>query len=341
MKKLLVLALALVLALSITACGNKADTAAEEEVTLTAATGLIETHQFYMALEWMQEYLDSVDSTVTLDIYGNAELGAENELIGSVIANDGSVDLISCSDTPIGNYIPNIVFANFPGLHKDYSTVESDLLAEDGWIAEEIDKIMEENGLVRLGFMENDFSWVTNNKRPVESLADAKGLKLRVPEVEIFVDFWEEVGAIPCVVALPDLVTSLQTGVVDGAELGINAFFPYGVQDYNQYMTKLNYLYKSGFIMMNDAVYSALSEQQQKDLYEAAQYAQGKTYEFTEEQQAERYAYMEENGNQIIENNDDLYNECRAIGNKLAHTDKWMKVLGEDLVNTMYPEGAN
>lgn len=345
MKRVISILLSVLLVFSLASCGggdSNGDTAGdaaetgEKEVTLIVGNMAAGSDNPYnMCLRWAADYLEKKGSTVRLDLQLEGILGNERELAEATIV--GTVDIAQTADMSLSPFMPKISFVNFPMLFKDYDDVY-ELWAQDGWVFQEVNKIMKENGLVLLGAGDNGFRWITNSKRPITSVADMKGLKMRVPEVELLIDIWNEFGCLTAPISYTELTVALQQGVVDGQELALQHYYSQGWYEFNKYMTEINYDYSAALCFMNADKFNSLSETQQADLMEAFAYANkemlGYAVEFNKKAMEE---IVNEHGGILTPMTDEFTAEIYEIGEKIARTDKWTDLLGEDLINKMYP----
>lgn len=341
MKKLLSVLLILAMVFSFAACGggDEGGAADGEETPVTLVVGNVAPgmdHPYNMGLTYAQEWLEEHNSTVSLDLQINSILGSETEQISACALGDQ--DMAQFADMSSTNIIPQMAFANFPGIMNNYDDVKAAWDPETGWAYEIANPLFEEKGMTLLGAMDNGFRWISNSKREIKSVADIKGLTIRVPEVELLLDIWKEFGAVTVPIAYSELTTALQTGTVDGQELGISSFYQNRWDKYNQYVTQTNYDYSACLIAINTEKLNSLTEKQQQDLKDAFAYACPKMIEYCAEFNANGLETMKADG--LIETpmTDEFREEIYDIGYKLAHSDKWMNVLGEDIVNKIYPE---
>lgn len=340
MKKLLSILLIIAVMFSFAACENSGDsngdatTGEDQPVTLVignVAPGM--DHPYNMGLTYAQEWLEEHDSTVSLDLQINSILGSETEMCSAVALGD--LDMVQLADMSSTNIIPQMAFANFPGIMNNYDDVLA-AWGTDGWAYDIANNLFNEKGMTVLGAMDNGFRWISNSKRPITCLDDIKGLTIRVPEVELLIDIWSEFGALTVPVAYSELTTALQTGTVDGQELGISSFYQNRWDKYNPYVTQINYDYSAAIIAINTDKFNSLSEQQQTDLKAAFEYACPKQIEYCAEFNQKGMEEMLADGLNETPMTDEFREEIYQVGYDLAHTDKWMSVLGEDIVNKIY-----
>ena len=336
MKKMLALLLTLLMVFTLVACGNDGESQSDEEtaVTLTlGSTDLNEDGPYNTATRLAKEYLEDIGSSVTLDIQTGGVLGGERELIESTLA--GTIEICQTSDMLISSFIPQMSFLTFPGVMKDYDDVVE--MFQNGWVGEEVERILDENDLVYLGVTDNSFRMLSNSKHEVVAPDDVKDILLRVPEIDIMLDFWAEMGVQTTPIAYGELATALQQGVVDGQEMGLTTYTIQNFYEFNKYYTELNYAYSGGITMMNKAAFESLSEKQQKELKEAFAYGNDEAMKLEIEKKQDYRDKLEEEGVIRSEASQELQDKIVEIGKKLANSDRWAPILGEDLIKKMYP----
>lgn len=338
MKKILSVLLIVAMVFCFAACGGGEDAqSGGEDTPVTLVIGNVAPgmdHPYNQGLTYAQEYLEEHNSTVSLDFQINSILGSETEQCSAVAVGDQ--DMVQLADMSATNIIPQLAFANFPGIMNNYDEV-LEAWGEGGWAYEIAEELFAEKGMTLLGAMDNGFRWISNSKRPITCVDDIKGLTIRVPEVELLLDIWDKFGALTVPIAYSELTTALQTGTVDGQELGISSFYQNRWDEYNQYVTQINYDYSAALIAINTEKFNSLSEKQQQDLRDAFNYACPAQIEYCAEFNANGLQTMLDEGLNETPMTDEFREEIYQIGYELAHTDKWMGILGEDIVNKIYP----
>lgn len=334
MKKVLSVLLIAVMIFTFAACGGN-ESVAEEDVTLVLGNMAYGADNPYnIACKKAAEILEEMGSTVHLDLQLEAALGTERELIENTIM--GNVDMVQGADMSFTPFVPEMAFVNFPLIFEDYDDVY-ELWGQDGWVFQTCDEMLAAKGLKLLGATDNGFRWITNSKRPIEKISDIKGLKIRVPEIESLIDIWDAFGAVTAPISYTELTTALQQHVVDGQELGMQHFYTCGWYEYQKYATNIDYDYSAVITCMNLEKFNSLTDKQQSDLMTAFQKASEYTLDYARDFIAEGYKVSEENGVEILERTQEMYDDIYKIGVELATSDKWMSVFGEELVEKMYP----
>jgi tripartite ATP-independent transporter DctP family solute receptor len=144
--------------------------------------------------------------------FPNSVLGGEREMIEAVQL--GTLDMVSTSTGPVGNFVPEVKIVDIPFLFRDYDHARRYL---DGPGQELLDKFPAK-GLVALVWTENGFRHMTNSKRPLVKPQDVAGLKIRTMENKVHMDGYRAFGIQPTPMAFPEVFGALQNGTVDGQE---------------------------------------------------------------------------------------------------------------------------
>ena len=236
---------------------------AAKVVEITAAsTGMTDTAWYRAAVPWKEELEKTGLFKVNLKF--NGILGGERE--GAEAVQMGTIECVWVSDVGLSAVVPEIAYTNLPYAFSSYEQV--DKYYYNGFVGEDVRKKLEAKGFKFMGFCENDFRGLTNSKKPVTSVADIKGMKIRVPEVPIYIELFNKLGAQPTPMAVTELATALQQRTVDGQDNGILLTKGNGYYQMQKYMTLTNHIYNAGAILMNPQFFASLDEEHAKVLEE-------------------------------------------------------------------------
>ena len=352
MKKMLSLALALAMTVSLCSCGGGSDTPAtsgsaststaapaeNKPITLVAGCTAGETHPYAKTILNAMEKLEEIsDGSITIDYQGGGVLGGEVSMIEQEIM--GEIDIAVCADMSYGQYAPTIYALSFPGVFADYAEVEEEYW--NGWGRELVEEQLATQNLKVLGVFDNGFRWFSNNKAPVTTIDGLAGQKVRIPENEFYVSFWEAIGCQPATVALGELAVALQQGVVDAQELGPNSTYPRGVHLYQKYWTESCYSYSGCVVSINQDSWDSMSAQQQEWMKEAFAYSEEVTRPYTQELMNDYIEKMEAEGCEVIRGEFDgkaeLIAAAAAIGKETAINPPYDQYISAELLANMYP----
>jgi TRAP-type C4-dicarboxylate transport system substrate-binding protein len=180
---------------------------------------------------------NSSGGALKVKIYPQGQLGGERDITEGLQL--GSVDLQATSIGVTGTFIPSLRILNLPFLFKG---PKHWLAVMNGPVGQQIlGKAREQGdqvGLKVLAIGAPDFRLPMNNKLPIKSIADFKGLKIRTMQVPIHMKAYEGIGASPVPLPFGELYTALQTGVVDGNENGPSATWDKLSHDHQLAVTK-------------------------------------------------------------------------------------------------------
>lgn len=164
-----------------------------------------------------------------------------------------------------------------------------------------IQRCLDDTGLLVLNMGAIGMRHITNDKRPIETLDDMKGLKIRVQNNNLHMAMFEALGCSPTPIAFSELFTALQQKTVDGQENPISNIFEQNYVEVQKYMTLTNHLYTAGATAMNNEFFQGLPEDVQQAILDAAAKSQeqsGKDLMNCEEQMLD---YLESAGFEITE----------------------------------------
>ncbi|OQW55662.1 MAG: C4-dicarboxylate ABC transporter [Proteobacteria bacterium SG_bin9] len=148
-----------------------------------------------------------------LRVFHSNQLGEEKETLEQTRA--GAVDINRTNAALAGNYVPALNVLAMPFLFRSIDHLRAVL---DGPIGDEILKSFEPSGLVGLTFYEAGARSLYNGVRPVRTLADMKGLRIRVQQSELMMEMVKALGAVPVALPYGQVLTALSTRLLDGAE---------------------------------------------------------------------------------------------------------------------------
>ncbi|WP_298885832.1 TRAP transporter substrate-binding protein [uncultured Bradyrhizobium sp.] len=169
------------------------------------------------AVESMGKKLaEATKGRLSIQTYPSAQLGAEKETIEQT--QIGAIQMLRVSAGAVGPIVDDINVVNMPFLFKN---VAQSWKMMDGDVGQELlDKITTSPNanLVGLCWMDSGARSFYNTKHPIKSIADIHGLKLRVIGNPIFIDMVNALGGNGIAMGYDQVFSSLQTGVIDGAE---------------------------------------------------------------------------------------------------------------------------
>lgn len=150
---------------------------------------------------------------IKINVFHSAQLGQEKDTIEQT--RFGVIDMNRINMAPFNNLIPA---TNVPSLPFIFRSVDHMRKVMDGEIGDGILKEFEKHGLIGLAFYDSGARSFYNSKRPINTPADMKGMKIRVQQSDMFISLVSALGANATPMAFGEVYSGLQTGVIDGAE---------------------------------------------------------------------------------------------------------------------------
>jgi tripartite ATP-independent transporter DctP family solute receptor len=199
------------------------------------------------------------------------------QLFAGMQTNEFLITRQGIADFAVGstiNWSPTIKELNLfslPFFFPDYKHLDG---VETGEPGKRIFKIIEERGVVGLGWGENGFREVTNSKRPLRKPEDLDGLKLRVVGSPIFIDTFRAMGANPVSINWSETLTSLQQGTVDGQENPVvSIIIPYKLWEMNKNITIWHYTIDPLILGVSKQTWDSFDQKNKEIVSKAAQEA--------------------------------------------------------------------
>ncbi|MBO5556164.1 MAG: DctP family TRAP transporter solute-binding subunit [Oscillospiraceae bacterium] len=279
MKKILALALALCMVVALAACGssNSGRTASGSnasggdefnKINLTMTVNGTDTQIDTKVGQKFAELVDeATGGAVKIDVFPNDQLAGGNAAKGMEMLADGSVDIAAYATVTMGALDERLTIGITPWIFDDYTDARNTI---DATGLDYYAKILAEQNMTLLGSFHNGFRQLTNAKRPVLTVDDLKGLKIRTPGSAIYQNTFTALGASPSTLNWGEVFTALQQGTIDGQENGLSITNTSGVLEVQPYVTVWSYSYENDLLIFNTDVWNSLNEATQKVLREKA-----------------------------------------------------------------------
>lgn len=259
-----------------------------------------EEHQYHVgAVEFKKLVEEKSGGEIKVNIFPQAQLGGERDLAEGV--RMGTIEMCSSAASNIGGFIPELQLFGIPFLFK---TSEQVYAIVDGEVGDDIAAIMLEKGFLNLSIWEVGFRNMTNNVRPVKVPEDMQGLKVRVQESKIWVEFMKRLGAVATPIPFGELYTALQQKVVDGQENPVATIYSMKYYEVQKYLSLTGHTYEPAMVMANPKWFNGLDPKHQAILKEAAMEAAVNQRKILADMDKERLEVIKKAGVEVEENPD-------------------------------------
>jgi TRAP-type transport system periplasmic protein len=234
-------------------------------------------------------------------VYGSSQLGGDKEMIQKLKL--GTLDM-ALPSTVMSSEVDIAGIFEMPYIVKDRAHMGR-IEKEVFWPM--IEPAIEKKGLTVLAVWENGVRHITNNKRPIKSPADLKGIKLRVPEGKWRVKMFQAYGANPSPMKFSELFTALQTGVMDGEENPLTQIYSAKLQEVQKYLSLSGHVYTPAYLTVGTKRWSTLPADVRKILADTAKETQAFVYETAARDEEDLLGKLKQAGMQVNEVDKDAF----------------------------------
>ncbi|WP_395025183.1 TRAP transporter substrate-binding protein [Comamonas odontotermitis] len=249
------------------------------------------------AVKFMGERLKALSGGKhTIRVYPNGALGGEKETIEQ--AKIGALAMVRVNVGAMNNVCGETIVPTMPFLFRSVEHMHKVL---DGPVGEEILKACEKQGFVGLGFYDSGARSMFTAKRPVKSLADMKGMKVRVQQSDLWVSMLEAMGANATPMPMGEVYTGLKTGLIDAAENNYPTYESSRSFEVAKYFTKTEHSMAPEILLFSKRTFDKLSPEEQGWIRQAAKESVPYMRKQWAEREAKSLAIVKAGGAEIIE----------------------------------------
>lgn len=242
---------------------------AKAEYTLKLGHLANEAHTWHQGSLKFAEAVERLSNgRIECKVYPNEQLGKEMELVSGI--QTGVVQMTITGES-MQNWAPKCALIAVPYMLR---SAEHEAAVVDGEIGREIEKEIIEKVQVRpVSWFARSPRNLTSN-RPVSTPEDLKGLKMRVPNVPLFVSVWEALGAKPTPMAFSEVFTSLQQNVIDGQENPVDLIRSGTLYEVQKCMNLTEHVFGWIYLVIGEKFYQSLPEDLKEAVVQAGKEAQ-------------------------------------------------------------------
>ena len=238
---------------------------AQQKISLTVAHQNQASSVIGVAFDRMAE-LANKSGIVEMKVFAGGTLGQEREMIEQTMA--GVLDICIASPGNLGTFEPSVGLLALPFIYRDVDHVR---IVTDGPVFEKINERLIKNIGVRSltsGFP--GFRYTYTKSKPILSIEDFKGMKIRVTPSEVHVETFKAIGANPTPIAFGEIYTSLQTGVIEGME-NINEYiYEPKLHEQLKFASRTGHMFEPWQILISEKSWQKMSDRQRQVVKDAA-----------------------------------------------------------------------
>jgi len=298
--------------------------------TIKLAHGLDVKHSVHKAMIKMGEDLEKIsDGKMQLEIYPNSQLGTERECLE--LLQFGSLDMTKVSAGIMENFAPKMKIFGLPFLFRDR---EHSFNVLDGPIGKQLLSEGEQFWLKGLGYYDAGSRSFYTKEKSINTPEDLAGLKIRVMESVTAMDMVRSLGSSPTPISWGELYTSLQQGVVDGAENNPPSFYLSRHYEVCKYYSLDEHTILPDVLIIGTQIWNRLSKQEQKWLQQAVDSSVIYQRKLWKEAETEALAEVQKAGVTVTRPDKTLFSKKVEVIYERYKSDKEFYQLIEQIRNT-------
>ena len=267
-------------------------TFATAETTLKLAHAAPESDlQQTMSLFFKEQVEVRTDGNVLVNLFPSGQLGNDAQMIDGI--RSGIIDIAMVGLNNYSGLMPESAAFTLPFM---FPTREAAYQVLDGQVGQGVLDQMNEFGLKGLGFPENGYRNMTNNRGPIRVPADLAGLQMRVNNSIALNDMFAALDANPQQIPVAELYTALETGVVDAQDHPIGVTLSFKFYEVQDYLSLTQHAYSPLALAMNSDTFMGLTADEQAVVLEVAAEAVAMQRELSIAKEDEMLAALESDG---------------------------------------------
>lgn len=279
--------------------------------------------QYAGALEFKRVLEAESKGKYTVAVFPGNQLGTPREMLAQLVL--GTTHVMASGDPGI----KEIEYLALPYLMRSIKNYSAVINSDIGKKFNE--KLINTRKVRILGFLPRSPRQISSNVI-VNSIDDLKGLKLRAPNRDYYVESLKALGANPTPMAFKEVYTSLQTGVVDGQENPVETIFAQRFYEVQKSIAMVDYITKPAFVMISNGFWSKLSEEERKMFMKAQAASRDLVEKALPDQTVEQLNKMKAAGVKITyPEKEPFIKATQSVRDKLG-TSRWGKETYEKIV---------
>lgn len=295
------------------------------DVTLRLSHQMAEDHSINKtALEFARLVKEKSQGKMQIDVYPSATLGTEAENLQAL--TNGTLDMGIIAAEFYSNYVPEAGILCLPYMYDDYDDANNKLEGEAGEKVAQL--ILDQTDVKVLDYYTLAFRQIFTVSKEINTVADMKGLIIRIPDSTTYKTTFGQLGASPTPIAWGETYTALDTGVVAAVENIPESIMSASMQEVCKYVNVTNHLIAPTTFSISNKVFSKLTEEQQNILLEAADEASAYGLKQTKDGSDANFNALEDAGLTVVNTDIDSFKNAIDYSKyEATQTDKGKEIL--------------
>lgn len=296
-----------------------------------------ETSPVHKAMLYFEQELESrSQGEIEVEIYPARQLGDVRET--TELVQQGNLQMTFGASVLLAPYVPEFNVLDVFYLFENEAQAHKALDSQN--IGQPLLNAMESKGFHGLGFMEVGFRSVTNNKQPISTIEDLKGLKIRSASNPTQISAWKSVGTAPTPLSWGEIFTSLQQGLINAQESSVYSIYAERFYEAQEYLSLTNHIYTNYVLFMNKPFWDSLPPEQQALINEVSKETIAKQRQLAAKQNKDVIKDLEAKGMTVNTVSPEVQSKMKEQMNAAVYQDLREKT-GENLFDSLIAEIEN
>ncbi|SDI57017.1 TRAP transporter substrate-binding protein [Propionivibrio dicarboxylicus] len=253
------------------ASGALAQNATERNIRL--GHGIAAEHPLGQASVKFAEIMDRLSGgKFKIKVFPATQLGSETQMIAAV--RGGVQEITIVASAPVATIIKEYMLFDLPFLFQNEKEVDAVL---DGKLGQRLLDLAESKNMIGLCYWENGFRQVTNSKRPVASMDDMSGLKLRVMQNPVYIDAFKALGTNAIPMPFTELYSAMESKAIDAQENPVPIIYASKFHEVQKYLSLTNHAYAPYVVLVSKGFWDKLDAKEKEQLKTGCY--EGRTYQ--------------------------------------------------------------
>ncbi len=202
---------------------------------------------------------------ITADVYAGSQLGTYGEMLQGL--KTGDVSGIVMQPAPAVSFIPELAMLDLPYAFSGCTQPQIDEILNNSEYSEILQRSFDDAGYKGVWFAQAASFRETTSSKPINTIEDFKGLKIRVLENKYHLEFWKSVGASPTPLAFGELYLALQQGLVQAQENPYDTSLAAKFPEVQKYLVHTHHIIYPNLFIVSKELYDSMP-QEYKDIFD-------------------------------------------------------------------------
>ena len=293
-------------ALLLTGCSSSGESTQRYSWPLATASPEDTVTQIF-AEKFAAEVSSLSDGRMKIQVYANSTLGGDRDLLETCA--DGDIPFVVQNTAPQVSFMSDLAVFDLPCVFDTLDDCRATI--DDPDFYRLISDVYTDGGYHLLGMADQGFRVMSTNK-PVTSLTDFRGQKIRTMENSYHLAFWKALGANPTPMTFSEVYIGLQQHTIDAQENPYEVIVSNRLYEQQDYIVETNHLPHLISLIVNDTFFADLPEEDQEILTEASNIATAYAREQSDARIADRIATIKASGTEILSLSEETRDELRS-----------------------------